>query len=78
MKTVRDEAIAQLILARLSEDQRTFGQTIDVAVSDGDIALIGWCDRDEQKAAAAVIARGLCGVRSVVDNVRVRRIAQSI
>lgn len=78
MKTLRDEAITQLILTRLSQDQRTYGQTIDVSVADGEIALIGWCDSEDQKIAASMIAQGTYGVRSVVDNVRVRQLAQSI
>jgi len=78
MKTLREEAIAQMVLNRLREDQRTCGQTIDVTVVDGDIFLVGYCDTEEQRLAAEMLARGAYGGKSVVDRIRVRRIVQSI
>lgn len=77
-KTLRDEAVTQLILSRLNSDLRTGGQTIDVYVANGDIFLIGVCDSEEQRATAEMIARGTCGAHMVVDNIRVRRLRQSI
>ena len=78
MNTLREEAIAQLVLSRLSQDRRTFGQTIDVSVVDSDIFLVGWCDSEDQKAAARMIALGTYGIRGVIDNVRVRGLVHSI
>lgn len=78
MRTLKEEAVTQLILARLNEDRRTSGQTIDVVVVEGDIFLLGWCDTDDQRRTAEMIVRGLSGVRTVIDNVRVRRLAPSI
>ena len=78
MKTLREEAITQMIQAKLNENRNTNGQTIDVTVTESDVFLIGWCDSEEQKIAAERIARGTYGVRTVVDRVRVRRITQSI
>ena len=78
MKSLREEAIAQMLLSKLSENTVTGGQTIDVAVVEGDVLLLGWCDSEEQKVTAMRIARGTYGVRAVVDNVRVRRIVQAI
>lgn len=78
MTTLREEVIAQIILARLSEDKRTSGQTIYVNVENSDIYLIGTCDTEEQKRTAKLIAEGMCGIRSVIDNIKVRRIAQAI
>lgn len=78
MQTLREQAIAELVKARLGGDQDTCGQTIDVSVADGDLFLVGWCDSEDQKVSAVRIAKGACGVRSVIDNIRVRRVSQSI
>ena len=78
MKTLKEQVIAQMVIAKLNENRRTSGQTIDVAVNEGDVMLIGWCDHEDQRLVAAEIAAGTYGVRSVVDNIRVRRIAPSI
>ena len=78
MQTLREQVIAELVRERLSGDQDTCGQTIDVSVADGDLFLIGWCDSEDQKISAVRVAKGACGVRTVIDNIRVRRISQSI
>lgn len=78
MQTLREQVIAELVKARLGKDQDTCGQTIDVSVADGDLFLVGWCDSEDQKISAVRIAKGACGVRTVIDNIRVRRIRQSI
>ena len=78
MKTLREEALTQCILRKLSEDQRTCGQTIDVVLVNSDIFLVGWCDTEEEKTAAEFVVEGTYGVHSVINNIRVRRIAQSI
>ena len=77
-RSVREEAIAQTVMSRLATDTRTYGQTITAYVDDGDIILVGTCDSPDQKTAAITIALGVQGVRRVVDNVRVRRLAQAI
>ncbi len=78
VRSVREEAIAQLVMSRLAEDTRTNGQMIGVLVENGDVLLVGTCDTAEQKAAALTIALGVCGVRRVIDNVRVRPLRQAI
>lgn len=78
MQTLREHAIEELVRARLGGDQDTCGQTIDVSVADGDLFLIGWCDSEDQKISAVRIAKGAHGVRTVIDNIRVRRIVQSV
>lgn len=78
MNSLKDEALIQLITARLGGDFRTAGQTIDVQVSNGEITLLGVCDAEEQRVMAEIIARGVCGVRRVVSEIKVRRIAQAI
>ena len=78
MQTLRDHVITQAVRTRLGEDQETCGQTIDVSVADGDLFLIGWCDSEKQRISAVRIAKGACGVRAVIDQIRVRRIDVSI
>ncbi|MCE5198702.1 MAG: BON domain-containing protein [Armatimonadota bacterium] len=78
MKTVREEAIIQLIQSRLSQDRLTAGETIFVTLEDGDVVLIGWCDTEKQRIAALRIVTGTYGVRRVIDRIRVRRLAVSI
>lgn len=78
MQTLREHVIAEIVKGRLSGDQDTCGQTIDVTVAGGDVFLIGWCDSEDQRISAVRIAKGACGVRTVIDNIRVRRISQSI
>lgn len=73
MKTLRQEAIIQILRSRLCSDQRTCGQTIDVVISNGDVELLGFCDSEEQKAAAEMIAGGTSGVRVVTDRLKVRK-----
>lgn len=78
MLTVRDEALIQLIVARLGADFRTGGQTIEVQVSDGEIVLVGMCDTEEQRAVAEIIARGVCGVHRVIDKITIRHLVHAI
>jgi len=78
MDTLREHAIAQIVLSRLNQDRRTYGQTIDVIVAGSEITLTGWCDSEEQKLTARMIANGTYGVRQVIDNVKVRRLSTSV
>jgi len=75
---LRDEAIAQFLRSKLSEDTRTCGQTIEVLADNDDIILVGTCDTEEQKQVAHMIALGTCGVRHVSVNIRVRKFIQAI
>ena len=72
MHKLRDKAITDIVRSRLSEDQDTSGQTIDVTVTEGDLFLVGWCDSADQKISAVRIAKGAHGVRTVINNIRVR------
>jgi osmotically-inducible protein OsmY len=74
MSTVRDEAIIQLVRSRLDQDKLTGGETIYVTLENGDVILIGWCDREEQKIAAERIVKGTYGVTNVISRIRVRKL----
>jgi osmotically-inducible protein OsmY len=74
VNTVRQEAITQIVRARLCSDVRTCGQTIDIIVNDDLVELVGVCDTDEQRAAARMIVLGTHGVRDVNDRLQLRRV----
>lgn len=78
MMNVREEALLQIITSKLNENCITCGQTIEVIVVENEITLVGWCDSEEQRKTAEMVVLGTCGIRGVVDNIRVRRLAQSI
>jgi len=72
MVSLREEAMALSIRSKLAEDTRTYGQTIDVYVANGDIYLVGTVDSEDQRLVANELVRGLPGVQRVVDNVQIR------
>lgn len=78
MRTLKEEALVQLVEAKLKDNCFTCDQTIDAIVSGCDITLVGWCDSEEQKKTAEMIVEGTYGVHKVIDNVQVRRLAQSL
>lgn len=78
MNTVRQEAILQILRARLASDQRTCGQTIDIVVIDDSVELVGVCDSEEQRSVARMIALGTYGVSVVNDKLQVRRVAACV
>lgn len=78
MPTVKDEAVVQIIRARLREDMRTGDQMLEVHIIDGTVVIVGYCDTVEQKAVALSIAKGICGVGKVADLIKIRSVVQSI
>ena len=74
MKTVREEAITQILRARLCSDVRTCGQTVDIVVENDHVELVGVYDTEEQRAAALMIVLGTHGVRGVEDRLQVRQV----
>jgi osmotically-inducible protein OsmY len=74
VSTVREEAIAQIVRARLHSDVRTCAQTIDIIVHGDLVELLGVCDTEEQRVAARTIVLGTNGVRDVCDRLRLRRV----
>ena len=73
MHMIFDEALGQTIRARLQQDRRTAGVTVDVNCCDGCICLVGNVDSNEQKEAAVFLVEGLAGVRSITDQIIVRQ-----
>lgn len=73
MPMIYDVAMTQLIRERLQNDRRTAGLTVDIVCTDGSISLIGSADNDEQRDTAVWLVEGMAGVRSVLDQIIVRR-----
>jgi osmotically-inducible protein OsmY len=73
MPIIFDVALTQLIRERLQQDARTAGAMIDVSCTDGAICLIGHADTQEQKEATLFVVKGMIGVRSIMDQIIIRR-----
>lgn len=74
--TMPDAALLSIIRDTLMRDERTAGQTIDVLVSEGLVVLFGRCDEEHQAQVAVTLAKGLVGVRDVLDRIERRPISQ--
>ncbi len=74
--TIQDEALAGRVTNAIVQDKRIGGQAIAVRVVQGEVSLKGVVDSDEQKELAAMVARGIPGVRHVnVEELRVREVS---
>lgn len=69
---VDDKTITTAVKAKLIEDKRTGGMSINVDTLNGEVALSGFAKSAEEKAAAEQIARSTGGVRAVRNNLVVR------
>jgi len=69
---VDDRAITTAVKAKLLEDKRTGGLSINVDTLNGEVALSGFAKSGEEKAVAEQIARNTKGVRMVRNNLVVR------
>jgi osmotically-inducible protein OsmY len=67
-----DPALRDAIRRALTLDPRVPAEGVDVEVRDGEVVLSGPVDLLEAKRAAVEIARGINGVRAVVDRLVVR------
>ena len=62
----QDEALAQMVRHAISQDKRIGGQPIMVRAANGEIALKGLVDSQEQRELAVLVAQGIPGVRHVI------------
>jgi osmotically-inducible protein OsmY len=69
---VDDKTITTAVKAKLIEDKRTGGMSINVDTLNGEVALSGFAKSPEEKAAAEQIARSTGGVRAVRNNLVIR------
>lgn len=69
---VDDRTITTSVKAKLIEDKRTGGMSINVDTLNGEVALSGFAKSAEEKAVAEQIARSTGGVRAVRNNLVIR------
>lgn len=69
---VDDRTITTAVKAKLIEDKRTGGLSINVDTLNGEVSLSGFAKSAEEKAVAEQIARSTGGVRAVRNNLVVR------
>jgi hyperosmotically inducible protein len=71
--TVMDDGgITAKVNAALAADPRTSSLRIDVEAHDGDVQLSGFAKNTEERMAAAEVAAGVAGVKSVKNSLGVR------
>lgn len=69
---VDDKTITAAVKAKLIEDKRTGGLSINVDTLNGAVALSGFAKSSEEKTVAGDIARSTKGVKEVRNNLIVR------
>lgn len=69
----QDEALSQMVTHAINQDKRLGGLAILVRAANGEIALKGRVDNEEQRELARLVAQGIPGVRHVsVDELIVK------
>jgi tellurite resistance protein TerC len=69
---VGDDAIREAIATRISGAGWVSPQQVSYAVAGGKVELDGTLTSQDQRAALLALAEGVCGVREVVDRLRVK------
>jgi len=69
---VEDREISTAVKAKLLEDKRTGGMSINVDALNGTVALSGFAKSQSEKDAAGQLAANTKGVREVRNNLIVR------
>jgi osmotically-inducible protein OsmY len=72
-QNIDDSNLTAAVKTQLARDKVSSLTRIDVDSSDGVVALNGVVESAEQKARAEEIARGVGGVRRVVNNLQIQR-----
>lgn len=67
-----DPAITARVKTALMADEQVKGLRIDVDTRDAQVTLKGALDSDEQVARAVEVARGVAGVREVINRLTVK------
>ncbi len=71
-ENVDDASITSQVKAKLAGEKISTVTRIDVDTNQGIVALNGTVTSEEMRARAAEVARGVKGVRQVVNNLQVR------
>jgi osmotically-inducible protein OsmY len=72
-KQVDDNVLYDTVRRKLANDQLVKGGNLDVDVKSGVVTIKGSVEYDNQKARAEKIVKKVSGVRSVVNQITVRR-----
>jgi hyperosmotically inducible protein len=72
-QNIDDSNTTAAVKARLAQDKVSSLTRIDVDTNGGVVALNGTVESAEQRARAEQIARGVGGVKRVVNNLQVQR-----
>jgi osmotically-inducible protein OsmY len=72
-QNVDDSNTTAAVKTRLAQDKISTLTRIDVDTNDGVVALNGTVESAEQRARAEQIARGVGGVKRVINNLQVQK-----
>jgi hyperosmotically inducible protein len=72
-KQVDDNVLYDTVKRKLANDQLVKGGNLDVDVKSGVVTIKGSVEYDNQKARAEKIVKKVTGVKSVVNQITVRR-----
>jgi osmotically-inducible protein OsmY len=72
-KQVDDNVLYDTVRRKLANDQLVKGGNLNCDVKDGVVTIKGSVEYDNQKARAEKIVKKVSGVRSVVNQITVRR-----
>ena len=67
-----DDHISDLVRLRLASDPDVKGGALNADVKDGVVTLTGVVETDRQKDKAAKLAKKVKGVKSVVNNIKLK------
>jgi osmotically-inducible protein OsmY len=72
-QNIDDANTTAAVKTQLARDKVSTLTRIDVDTNDGVVALNGTVESAEQRARAEQVARGVSGVRSVINNLQIQR-----
>jgi len=75
-KQVSDDVLTDSVRRKLANDQIVKGGAIEVIVKEGVVTMRGSVEYDKQKQRAAKVAKKVSGVKSVINELTVRRPGQ--
>lgn len=70
---LNDNMISDQVAIRLASDQLVKGGALKIDVKDGVVTLNGQVDEPKAKDRAAKLARGVKGVKQVINNLTIRK-----
>ena len=71
-KPVTDDIIHDNVIIKLASDQVVKGGALTVDVKDGIVTITGQVENSKQKDRAAKLAKGVKGVKKVVNNINLK------